>query len=222
MTRTVFIGDVHGCLLELEALLRLLGVDRTDRVVLVGDLVAKGPDSIGVLQLVRERGFLAVRGNHDEHLLRYLLPDEGGKPLKPLHRRIAEAMSEADWSLVQGLPYQLAFPDLGMRAVHAGYLPGVPYDGQPPEVMITIRSLTADGRPSKRVDDGVPWASRWAGPEHVVFGHDAVRGLQRYPHATGLDTGCVYGRALTALVMPEQRLVEVPALREWCSPRLPD
>ena len=69
--RTILIGDVHGCIDELQDLLREVGfVPGEDRVVLVGDLVAKGPDSQAVVQLCRERGFEAVLGNHDAFLLR--------------------------------------------------------------------------------------------------------------------------------------------------------
>ncbi|HEX4508730.1 MAG TPA: metallophosphoesterase, partial [Burkholderiaceae bacterium] len=68
--RTLFVGDVHGCLDELTALLRLAAVDDArDRVILVGDVTAKGPDSQGVLALIREHGYRAVLGNHDAKVL---------------------------------------------------------------------------------------------------------------------------------------------------------
>ena len=106
-------------------------------------------------------------------------------------------------------------PELQAVVVHAGLLAGVPLAEQPRNLLINMRSITPTGEPSKRIDAGVPWGSRWPGPEHVYFGHDAVRGLQRHPFATGLDTGCVYGRTLTAIILPENRLVSVPARRAY-------
>jgi hypothetical protein len=215
MTRTLLIGDVHGCLAELEALLAAADLRPTDRVVLVGDLVAKGPDSRGVVQLARERGFLAVRGNHDAAVLRVRHGEAGGKPPKEEHRRVAASLAEADWAFLEALPLTLALPEHGARAVHAGLVPGVPLEAQRPEDVVSMRSITPEGKASRRIGDGRPWAEVWQGPEHLVFGHDAVRGLQQHPFATGLDTGCVYGKALTGLLLPEWRLLSVPARRAY-------
>jgi hypothetical protein len=216
--RTILIGDIHGCLDELQNLLKACAVDwKADRVISVGDLVAKGPDSHGVLQLCRETGIAAVLGNHDAKLLsmepRAAEGAELGGDDADHHAAVARTLDAADWQLLGGLPLYLDLPELNTLVVHGGIRPGVPIEEQPRGVLMNLRSITPAGAPSNRVDGGVPWASLWPGPRHVVFGHDAIRGLQQHPFATGLDSGCVYGRQLTALVLPEHRLVSVPARR---------
>lgn len=216
--RHIFIGDVHGCLDELEALLRTLRPSADDSVVLVGDLVAKGPDSQGVVALARERGALGVRGNHDEAVLRYRRAQRGGEPppkLKKAHLAAAQSLEEADWVYLEALPLSLRFDALRVLVVHAGLLPGVPLERQSPEDLMTMRAVRPDGSASSKLDEGERWARLWPGPERVVFGHDAISGLQRERFATGLDTGCVYGGELTALVLPEDRFVSVRAKRAY-------
>jgi Calcineurin-like phosphoesterase len=214
--RTVIVGDVHGCLNELLALVERCGDARDTRYVMVGDLVAKGPDSQGVVQWAREAGVAAVLGNHDAHVLR--LRTEDGRVdtdgAKPHHASVARSLAAADWEWLQARPLWMELGD--HLVVHGGLVPGLPLDQQERNHLLNLRSITAEGLPSKRLD-GVPWASLWRGPPHVVFGHDAVRGLQRHPWATGLDTGCVYGRELTALVLPTAEIVSVPARRAYAS-----
>lgn len=122
--------------------------------------------------------------------------------------------------------------------VHAGLVPGIDLEKQSIETMVTIREVdpiyTSDeadelGEPSAYYvyhgaktaqasavrGDAVPWASVWKGPNQVVFGHDARRGLQLFDTkwACGLDTGAVYGKQLTGIILPERRLVQINALK---------
>ncbi|NUP97028.1 MAG: metallophosphoesterase, partial [Planctomycetaceae bacterium] len=69
--RRIFIGDIQGCREELEELLVAVRFDATtDELHPVGDMVNRGPDSLGVLRLLRAAGAGGVLGNHDVHLLR--------------------------------------------------------------------------------------------------------------------------------------------------------
>ncbi|MBX7113907.1 MAG: metallophosphoesterase [Myxococcaceae bacterium] len=209
--QTIIVGDVHGCLDELRALLKKCGYAPGDTLLFVGDLVAKGPDSQGVLQFVREKGGLSVLGNHDAQVLLY----RSGVPMKEPHRHVAQTLKEADWQFLEALPLWRTLPAFNAVVVHAGLKVGVPLEQQARDDVINMRSIDASGQASKRVEEGVPWASTWPGPQRVIFGHDAIRGLQQYSHALGLDTGCVYGRQLTAVVLPEDKLVSVDAKRAY-------
>src|SRR5262245_32731462 len=99
--RTLVIGDVHGCLDELRALVAKAGATVDDDIVFVGDLVAKGPDSVGVVGWARERGAAAVLGNHDDHVLH---ARAGDARAKDHHLKVAAALTEADADWLAALP----------------------------------------------------------------------------------------------------------------------
>ncbi|MBL9039230.1 MAG: metallophosphatase, partial [Archangium sp.] len=138
-----------------------------------------------------------------------------GRPGSAGAQAVAKSLKPDDWKYLERLPLWLDFPELETIVVHAGLIPGVPLANQTRDWCINLRSIAPDGSPQKRGDAGVPWASTWPGPRFVVFGHDAVRGVQHHPYALGLDSGCVYGKALTAVWLPQRTVVSVPAERVW-------
>ncbi|MDH5676349.1 MAG: metallophosphoesterase [Myxococcales bacterium] len=217
--KTVVIGDVHGCALELEELLRACAVGARDRVVLVGDLLSKGPDAVSVMKLIAEHRMEAVRGNHDAHLLGFWRARQAGQapPRRLDPETLAQALllTEDDWRWLDALPLWLRLPEHQALVVHAGLVPGVALEAQQPRDLLSLRTIDAEGRGSSRPDAGRPWGELWKGPELVLFGHHASRGLQRHAHAIGLDSGCVYGGALSAFILPDRRLVSVPARRVY-------
>jgi hypothetical protein len=231
VARTIVIGDVHGCSAELSDLLDLLGLTDHDRVYFVGDLVARGPDSRGVLATVRRLGSRAVLGNHEQRLLHARQAKqrkERQPPLGPAHLQLLERFTDEDWAQLESLPLYLDLPEHGLRIVHAGVIPGVPIQDHDPWTLTHLRSIEASGKPSDKTGP-VPWGAVYQGPPHVVFGHNAVAGIQLHPFATGLDSGCVYGRELTALVLDagqepprvadrRESLVSVPAKARYFNP----
>lgn len=204
MTRTIIVGDVHGCAAELDALLGRVHFALGDKLVLVGDLVARGPDSLGVLDIARRTGAVIVRGNHEQKLLDWR--DDPETQLSRIHLDVARSLRDVDWTLFDTAPLWVDLPEHGLRVVHAGVVPGVPIDEQHPRDLMHLRTLQVRGLAGGQ--EGVLWGKLYAGPVHVLFGHNALPGLQLHPFATGLDTGCVYGGSLTAMVLPDG--VKVP------------
>ena len=69
--RHIFIGDIHGCLDEFNELLNKLSYDpKEDRLILLGDLIDRGPDSVGVVRKARELRLECVMGNHEHKYIK--------------------------------------------------------------------------------------------------------------------------------------------------------
>lgn len=199
MAITVIVGDVHGCTAELEDLLAKLDfVPSRDRLVCVGDLVARGPDSRGVLAMARRLGARVARGNHEDKLLG---ARARGDAVGNEHARLAQSLSEEDWAMLEAMPLWIDLPEHGLRVVHAGIPPGVGPEKAPADALLRMRTIDPRGRWSSEPDAGPLWGSLHEGPPHIVFGHHARKDPQLHPWATGIDTGCVYGGRLTAVVL---------------------
>jgi 3',5'-cyclic AMP phosphodiesterase CpdA len=237
------IGDVHGCREELEALLDRLGYrpgpawahPAGRRVVFLGDFVDRGPDSPGVLKLVLDMldagTALAVPGNHDVKAARRLAGRSNGPASSDLAETLAQldrvpegehARLAADFRrFAETAPRHLWLDGGALVAAHAGLRADmIGRAGKSIDAFALYGDTTGEvdgfGLPERR-----DWAADYRGSALVVHGHTPMHEPRRLGRVQCLDTGCVFGGALTALRWPEDELVSVPARRIYSTPRRP-
>lgn len=211
MERLAIIGDVHGCAKSLRALLDLL--PPRDQIFLIGDLIDRGPDSRAVVALARERGLSCVMGNHEWLMLtghhpglpnhESWLANGGGDTLRNYrsHDEVLELVES-----VRSFPL---FVDIDqpqgpkLLICHAGVRRGL-------TLKESIDLLHAPG--PQQVMMSILWnRGRVHLQDHfVVFGHSPVVKPVLTAHYANIDTGCVYRRQLTALLLPEREFIQVP------------
>ncbi len=205
--RTIVIGDVHGCYDELQDLLRAVKARPEDRLISVGDLICKGPASDRVIKWAMAQNNLeCVLGNHELRFLncrrRGAIPDV--KPTdKETYLQFGGGYEDAMRYIAR---WPLTVSGDGFMVVHGGFDPREGLEWQSDVQLTTIRRLK---------DTEEPWYERYADPRLIVFGHWAAPEPVVRKNAIGLDTGCVYGGDLTAVILPERRLDSVPARRAY-------
>jgi protein phosphatase len=239
------IGDVHGCRAELEQLLASLGYELSRdgdgrpvgaahpegrRAVFLGDLVDRGPDTPGVLRLVMGMvaagTALAVPGNHEDKLLRALR----GRNVKVSHG-LAESLSQlaeepesfrnAVAEFIDGLVSHYVLDGGRLVVAHAGLSERL--QGR---ASGRVRSFCLYGQTTGETDSyglpvRYPWAEDYRGRAMVLYGHTPVPAPEWVNNTMCLDTGCVFGGALTAIRYPERTVVSVPAARVYYEPARP-
>lgn len=211
--RTIFIGDVHGCYKELKHLLDEISFDeKEDRLIFVGDLINKGPHSLKVLDFVVRNDYECVLGNHEWGFLKAL--DE------PKYRRkrfelLYEEMGKKRESYIQWMrELPLYIEDEKFICIHGGLEPGVPLEKQQAQIATRIRTWGGDPNDMDNPKDP-PWYEFYEGTKPVIFGHWAMKGLVLKDNVIGIDTGCVWGGRLTAFILEENEIVQVPALKKY-------
>lgn len=192
--RLLAVGDIHGCLQQLRALLTQVAPTVDDRVVFLGDYVDRGPASAGVVEYLLDfrhqfPATVFLRGNHEQMFLDYLagidpgmfLVNGGIETLNSYRRTDLWPIPEAHLSFLSTL--SLYHETTGHIFVHAGMRPGLPLKQQNPADLMWIRR--------EFIDSGYDWG------KVVVFGHTPRQAPLLTESRIGLDTGCVYGRQLT-------------------------
>ncbi len=216
--RLIAIGDIHGCHAEFAELLERLELAQDDRLILLGDLVNRGPDSAKVIELAREHRALSLLGNHELRLLKYRRTGDR-KYIKESELATYAQLRDEDWKYLEGMTLTFEEPELNTVFVHGGFLPGIPWQKQPAEIVTRIQVIDREGRPCKRSDaPGAPsWADFWSGPPFVVYGHTSRPEIYKLKWSVGIDTSCCMGGSLTAYILPEKRFVQVRARQRYWS-----
>ncbi|MBM4343643.1 MAG: symmetrical bis(5'-nucleosyl)-tetraphosphatase [Deltaproteobacteria bacterium] len=267
---TWVIGDVQGCLEPLKRLLLAIRFDAArDRAIFCGDLVNRGPDSLGVLRwaVAADRAqpgsVSTVLGNHDLHFLARAAGLTGAKRRDTLDELLGAKDRDALalWLRRQAVLRKVRTPQGPTLIVHAGLDPqwtvhGAEMraraaekllgNGQHRDVLAAVTGARApidpavqhaaqfmatatrlrccapdgseqpeyNGAPEAAPAGHVPWyavAGRKSAGTRIVFGHWAALGVRKGPDWQSLDSGCVWGNALTALRLEDDRLVQVAA-----------
>ena len=221
------IGDVHGCLPELEKLIRKLGYKKDNdvyyhpdnrKLLFVGDIVDRGPDSLGVLRLImqlcRQNVAFMVLGNHDDRLFRYLKGNKvevkhGLETTAEELKSITEEEKQEIMDFLENTPTYYVLDDGNLITVHAGIKES--YVGRYTK---KIREFCLYGMTTGEINEiGIPvrldWAKDYKGDTLIVYGHTPRLAVYRQNNAICVDTGCVFMNRLSALRYPEMTVVDV-------------
>lgn len=230
--RTIFVGDVHGCIEEFDELLKALSYNKeTDRLVLLGDLIDRGPDSVGVVARAREMDLECVMGNHDYKFLKWWKSVGSKSDVYGRNPHYTE-FSDDDVNYIARMSPFIKLEKENTIVVHAGMRAGIPLEKQTKDDLYYIRYMDTGNKfvslkkinslGSKEAAGAHFWTEFWKGPENIIYGHnvnsyenplieEVIPGVTCY----GLDTGACFGGKLTAMILETKEIVQVPAKKVY-------
>lgn len=215
MSRTLIIGDVHGCRNELEELVVRFGfVAGRDRLFQTGDMITRGPFSREAVMLAQELGIRCVQGNQEARLLRVLAMPRWLRSARD-QAFLDRLGPDADYIARQVRDWPLWIEEENFFVVHGGFQPGYTHPEQmDSKVLLHVRTWDGKGCDMENPENP-PWFECDVWQKEIVFGHWAARGLVLLPGLRGIDTGCVSGGYLTGWCPEENRIYQVEAHRPY-------
>ena len=212
--RRLFVGDLHGCLEELNDLLEVFQFNqKKDTLFSVGDILGKGPHVEALLYRLKSLNTTIVRGNHDEALLHYSrLSPEMRQPHQQAYLDSLGKNPSLWLEEVSSWPYYWEMEDILL--VHGGLSPLQPPSQTDPKILMNIRTWDGIGQDLKS-ESNPPWFDFIHPQKLIIFGHWAKMGKVNRPFFKGLDTGCVYGNQLTGYCPEEDLFYQVPSKKAY-------
>ena len=193
MSRIIVYGDIHGCLDEFKTLRKKIKIKKSDREIVAGDFLNKGPYSNKVLKYLRKKSIEAIQGNHENKYIQYI---KKGTPLSVLNFEIYENFSKKDLKYLEALPIFIKVNNLTI--LHAGITNSIDLKKSNKadiESTLCIKNLKIDKTYKF-------WGEVYDGNQGiVVYGHEPTKEVRVNKYSIGLDTGCVYGGKLSALIV---------------------
>lgn len=232
--KTICIGDIHGCKVELDELLDRIEYDpKTIRLVFLGDLLHRGEHSIEVIRKVQELKVECVLANHEFWHLRFEDFEQSYKKTgekNPMRRNknktaIHEQLSSNDLKWIKSLPAKIHLKD-NWYVVHGGCQLSVPFLDQTYETLTRCRwidnktGLMVEDKDKKQPKGSSYWAEVWDQPYNIVIGHHGFDKPTYFKNKNNtvvcIDTGCVYGGSLTAYHLEDDKFTEIKAKHKYC------
>ena len=217
--KTIIIGDIHGCIDELKELISLVNYKEEDKLILLGDYIDRGPSSLKVLEYLKElkennTNVYLLLGNHDYRFINdnIMFIDNIVWILTGKHKTLKELGEYEEeykkWLKKNTIKY---YEDNLFQCAHAS---------------IKNENIKKNSLYTLLYDHFSPKSNTYAGLLTIV-GHSALKEPRYYPGNNGkieflkydqeyslpekgiihLDTGCVYGNKLTAMVIQDNKYV---------------
>ena len=216
MKRTFAIGDIHGCLDKLKALMDKLPITNEDELVFIGDYIDRGPESSGVIDYLlkmKHRNTIFLAGNHEDMMERAIAK-------KPAWGDLDLWFQNGGWATIKSysghataineqLGFDAVFPEAHLDFikklylyhttnkyifVHAGANPTIPMENHDINYLLWARE--------EFIKDETPWQKT------VIFGHTPQDKPLVMNNKIGIDTGCVFGGKLTCIELPNVKFYQ--------------